>query len=146
MSGTTELSSGVLARLMRKLLKVPQRLANYLWRWCDGNEPSPANDAGRQVVGRTRRKEERIEIHERLIVRTTSGSFRALCEKCRATDAILLPPEQASTVTGTPTRLIYQLVEEGSIHYREVANGKLIVCVKTILLRQKASFERRRGE
>jgi hypothetical protein len=89
-----------------------------------------------------KRREERIEIHERLIVRTTSGSFPALCEKCRASDAILLSPEQASTVTGMPTRLIYQLVEAGSIHYREVASGKLIVCIKTIVLNQNDSFDR----
>lgn len=93
-----------------------------------------------------KRREERIEIHERLIVRTTSGSFPALCEKCRASDAILLSPEQASTVTGMPARSIYQLVEAGSIHYREVASGKLIVCVKTIVLHQNDSLGRRRGE
>jgi hypothetical protein len=86
-----------------------------------------------------KRREERIEIHERLIIRTTSGSFPALCEKCRASDAILLSPDQASTVTGMPTRLIYQLVEAAAIHYREVGNGKLIVCVKTIALHQNDS-------
>ena len=93
-----------------------------------------------------KRREERIEIHERLIVRTTSGSFPALCEKCRASDAILLSPEQASTVTGLPARLIYQLVEAGSIHYREVASGKLIVCVRTIMFHQNDSLDTRRGE
>lgn len=88
-----------------------------------------------------KRREERIEIHERLIIRTTSGSFPALCEKCRASDAILLSPDQASTVTGMPTRLIYQLVEAASIHYREVGNGKIIVCVKTIVLHQNDSLD-----
>ena len=81
-----------------------------------------------------RRKEERIEIHERLIVRTASGSLPALCEACSTGDAILLSPEQASTVTGIPARSIYRWVEAGTIHYRETANGKLIVCVKTLLI------------
>ena len=93
-----------------------------------------------------KRREERIEIHERLIVRTTNGSFPALCEKCRASDAILLSPDQASTVTGMPARLIYQLIEAGSIHYREVASGKVIVCVRTIVLHQNDSLDRRRGD
>lgn len=98
-----------------------------------------ARDRVRKIMKKS--KETRIEIHERLVVRTTSGSFRALCEKCHASDAILLSPDQASTVTGIPTRLIYQLVEAGSIHYREVANGKLIVCVKTLIVAGQRDIE-----
>ena len=80
-----------------------------------------------------RRREKRIEIHERLIVRTASGSLPALCEQCAAGDAILLSPEQASALTGISARMIYRLVEAGTIHYREASNGKLVVCIKTLL-------------
>ena len=79
-----------------------------------------------------RRKEQRIEIHERLIVRTASGALPALCEACAAGDAILLSPEQASALTGIPARMIYRLVEAGTIHYKEAANGKLTVCLRTL--------------
>ena len=92
-------------------------------------------------MGRTRRKEERIEIHERLIVRTASGSLPALCEECAAGDAILLSPEQASALTGIPARLIYRWVEAGTIHYREAVDGKLTVCVKTLLAVGKRGTE-----
>jgi hypothetical protein len=84
-----------------------------------------------------RRKEETIEIHERLIVRTASGSLPALCDACSAGDAILLSPERASALTSISTRLIYRWVEAGTIHYREAANGKLTVCVKTLLVAGK---------
>ena len=84
-----------------------------------------------------RRKEERIEIHERLIVRTASGALPALCEACSAGDAILLSPEQASTLTGVPARLIYRWLEAGAIHYREAPDGKLAVCLKTLTLLEK---------
>ena len=77
-------------------------------------------------MGTRRRKEETIEIHERLIVRTASGSLPALCEACVAGDGILLSPEQASALTGITVRAIYRFVEAGTIHYREAANGKLI--------------------
>jgi hypothetical protein len=87
-------------------------------------------------VRRRRTKEERIEIHERLIVRTASGSLPALCERCLSQDAILLSPEQAAVLTGIPARLIYRCVEAGTIHYIEAANGKLTVCVKTLLAAQ----------
>lgn len=86
-------------------------------------------------MGKTRRNEKRVEIHELLIIRTGSGSLPALCEECSARDAIMLPLDQASTLTGIPERLIYQWVEAGAIHYQEVPNGKLTVCVKTLLLR-----------
>jgi predicted site-specific integrase-resolvase len=56
-------------------------------------------------------------------------------------DAILLPPEQASTVTGIPVRLIYRWVEAGTIHYREAPNEKLTVCVKTLRIAGKTSTE-----
>ena len=83
-----------------------------------------------------KRREERIEIHERLIVRTASGSLPALCEACSAGDSILLSPEQASTLTGIPARLIYRWVEAAAIHYREAPNGKLTVCINTLLSRR----------
>ena len=79
-----------------------------------------------------RRKEKRIEIHERLIVRTASGAHPALCDVCSAGDAILLSPEQAAALTGIPARTIYRLVEAGTIHYKEAASGKLAVCLKTL--------------
>ena len=80
-----------------------------------------------------KRREQRIEIHERLIVRSGSNSLPALCAACSPDDSILLSPEQASTLTGIPARLIYRCVEAGTIHYREAANGKLTVCIKTLL-------------
>lgn len=83
-----------------------------------------------------RRKEERIEIHERLIVRTASGSPPALCDHCSVRDAIMLSPEQASAVTGIPERQIYQWVETAAIHYKEASNGKLTVCLKTLISRR----------
>ena len=79
-----------------------------------------------------KRKEARIEIHERLIVRTASGSLPALCDECSVRDSILLSPEQASTLTGIPVRLIYRCVEAAAIHFKEAPNGKLIVCIKTL--------------
>lgn len=81
----------------------------------------------------SKRKDQRIEIHERLIVRTASGSPPALCDECSVRDAIMLSPEQASAVTGITERLIYQWVEAGTIHYKEAPNGKLIVCLKTLI-------------
>ena len=88
-----------------------------------------------------KRREQRIEIHERLIVRSGSNSRPALCEACAPDDSILLSPEQASNLTGIPARLIYRYVEAGTIHFREADNGKLTVCVKTLLVASNMSTE-----
>ena len=89
-------------------------------------------------MGRTRRSEKWVEIHERLVIRNASGSLPALCDECSVRDSILLSPEQAAALTEIPERLIYQWVEAGAIHYKEAPNGKLIVCIKTLVSRAAA--------
>ena len=82
---------------------------------------------------KTRRTEKTVEIHEFYAIRTASGSLPALCSDCSAGDAIMLPPDHAAILSHVPTRMIYRLVETGSIHYRESPNGSLIVCVRSLV-------------
>jgi hypothetical protein len=56
-------------------------------------------------------------------------------------NAIMLPPEQAAVLTQMPTRLIYRWIESGSVHYRDVSNGSLIVCMRSLV----AAREQLRG-
>ena len=82
---------------------------------------------------KTRRTEKTVEIHEVYAIRTASGSLPALCSDCSTGDAIMLPPDPAAILSHVPTRMIYRLVETGSIHYRESPNGSLIVCVRSLV-------------
>ena len=82
---------------------------------------------------KTRRTERTVEIHEFYAIRTASGSLPALCADCSTGDAIMLPPDHAALLSHVPTRTIYRLVEAGSIHYREMPNGSLIVCVRSLV-------------
>jgi len=84
-------------------------------------------------VKKTRRTEKTVEIHEFYAIRTASGSLPALCSDCPTPDAIMLPPDHAAPLSQVPTRMIYRLVETGSIHYREAPNGSLIVCVRSLV-------------
>jgi hypothetical protein len=84
-------------------------------------------------VKKTRRTEKTVEIHEFYAIRTASGSLPALCADCQTGDAIMLSPEQAALLAHVSTRIIYRWVETGAIHYREVANGSLIVCIRSLL-------------
>jgi hypothetical protein len=84
-------------------------------------------------VKKTRRTERIVEIHEFYAVRTASGSLPALCAECSQGDAIMLAPDHAALLSHVPTRMIYRLVETGSIHYREESNGSLVVCVRSLV-------------
>ena len=82
---------------------------------------------------KTRRTERTVEIHEFYAIRTASGSLPALCGECSTGDAIMLAPDHAALLSHVPTRMIYRLVETGSIHYREEPNGSVIVCVPSLV-------------
>ena len=82
---------------------------------------------------KTRRTEKTVEIHEIYAIRTASGSLPALCAECSTGDAIMLAPDHAALLSHVPTRMIYRLVETGSIHYRDTPNGSLVVCVRTLV-------------
>jgi hypothetical protein len=84
-------------------------------------------------VKKTRRTEKTVEIHEFYAIRTTSGALPALCADCSQGDAVMLTPEQAAALAQVPTRMIYRLVETGSIHYSEAPGGAIIVCVRSLV-------------
>lgn len=85
-------------------------------------------------MGKTRKTEKAVEIHEFYVVRTTSGSMPALCEVCSSGDAYMVAPEQAAAVTHVALRNIYRAVETGSVHYREATDGSLVVCLKSLTI------------
>src|ERR1041384_2966083 len=93
----------------------------------------------RHVVKKTRRAERTVEIHEFYAIRTASGSLPALCAECPSGDAIMLAADHAALLSHVPTRMIYRLVESGSIHYRESPNGSLIVCVRSLVAARSQS-------
>ena len=55
----------------------------------------------------------------------------AWCGEC-AGEVPLLTPEEAALATGVGARAIYRLVEAGLIHFRETADGLLLVCPSKI--------------
>jgi len=90
-------------------------------------------------VKKTRRTEKTVEIHEFYAIRTASGSLPTLCAECPSGDAIMLAADHAALLSHVPTRMIYRLVESGSIHYRESPNGSLIVCVRSLVAARSQS-------
>ena len=79
-------------------------------------------------MAKTRKTEKAVEIHEVYVIRTTSGSMPALCDKCSSGDAL----EQAAALAHVPLRSIYRGVESDLVHYRERADGSLLVCLNSV--------------
>jgi len=92
----------------------------------------PGGKLWRNTVAKTRKTEKAVEIHEFYVIRSTSGTLPTLCVECSTGDAIMVAPEQAAIAARVPVRTIYHWVETAVIHYKEGANGSLIVCLKSL--------------
>ncbi|NOT61610.1 MAG: hypothetical protein HOP19_15440 [Acidobacteria bacterium] len=85
----------------------------------------------------TRSKEVTIERHELTIVR--SGQFRALpvspqrggCSVCEQ-EALWLAAEAAAIYSGLSRREIYRRIENGTLHFQEMTDGIVQVCLTSL--------------
>ena len=73
-----------------------------------------------------KRTEITIETSRRVIVRQTNSRRQTWCEQCQMHVRIISPNEAAARLN-VSSRLIYQWIEAGSIHFREDSGG-LMVC------------------
>lgn len=78
-----------------------------------------------------RRTEIMVE-EEIRIIRQAGVSPGMACFACGDENG-MVAPEQAALALGLSVRMIYRLVEEASIHFRESAAGTLVVCPRSIL-------------
>ena len=67
-------------------------------------------------------------------------SLPVLCHMCSTAEAVMLAPEHAAAVAGVPVRRIYGWVEAGVIHYRELPDGSLVVCVNSLVTTKGGTF------
>jgi hypothetical protein len=44
----------------------------------------------------------------------------------------MVSPEAAASITGIPVRALFRCLEAGLIHYREIENGAILVCVNSL--------------
>jgi hypothetical protein len=83
-------------------------------------------------VARKRRLEITVETHEVLVVRQREGAPRTWCSQCRER-AGLVTVDQAAAAAGVSSRTIYRRVETGALHFSETTDGRLLVCLKSLL-------------
>jgi hypothetical protein len=83
---------------------------------------------------RRTRIEVTIETDELWIFRRRGGPARALCAEC-GKRAIMVTLEEAVALVGVSSRAIHRWAESGQIHFKETAEGFLLVCPDALLLR-----------
>jgi hypothetical protein len=83
------------------------------------------------AVKTRRRTETTVEAHEVWVVRGAGRAFAERCHEC-AGRAVMLTPEDAATLTGITPRTLYRWVEAGRVHFREAADGSLLICLASL--------------
>ena len=78
-----------------------------------------------------RRTEIVVELDEVFVIRRRQTMAIAWCAGCG--DRVqMLTPDQAATIAGLSSRLIYRWVEAGRIHFSETGEGHLLVCQNSL--------------
>ena len=78
-----------------------------------------------------RTTEIKVESEEIFLLRSLQKPIRAWCTKCAA-EVRVVSPEEAARVAGVDTRTIYRWVEAGKVHFAEVADGKMFICLQSL--------------
>ena len=77
-----------------------------------------------------RRTEITLEVDE-VIYMARHRLTRAWCPAC-GSEAQMLTPEQAAAVAGVTVRAVNRRVEDGSVHFLETPDGRLLVCADSL--------------
>ncbi len=80
----------------------------------------------------------RVEITiQRRELSVTQGGPLPVTERCDICDCEvhMLPVELAAKAAGVSPRTMYRWVEQGKVHFRELADGVVLVCENSLPLR-----------
>ena len=80
-----------------------------------------------------RRTEILLEITQLLVIKRSGNSGLAWCEGC-ARNVRMISTENAAIIARQSTRGIYQWVEAGRVHFTEKPEGRLLICLDSLLL------------
>ena len=72
-----------------------------------------------------------VNTSELTLIRKFQGTAEAVCPQCQAR-VEMTTPEQAVTLTGIHSRVIYAWVEREHVHFIETAEGHLLICLASL--------------
>jgi hypothetical protein len=82
------------------------------------------------------KKTTRITVEtRRVLVISGGGSIVQWCAACHY-EVRMLTAEEASVIANIKTRIVYQWVEKGLVHFSEERDGSLLICINSLLERR----------
>lgn len=81
---------------------------------------------------RKRQTRTTIEMREVVVIRGSPKRQSVFCPECSEA-AVFVTVEEAVKLTGISARAIYRLIEAGSVHFAETADGLTLICPATLL-------------
>jgi hypothetical protein len=83
-----------------------------------------------RIVSKSR--EITVETERLLIIRRRYQAVEELCDGCGEL-ALMIRPDQAAAVTGLTLRNLFSRIDEGKLHFRELPNGLVLICLNSLL-------------
>jgi len=77
-------------------------------------------------------KEITVETERLLVIRRRYQAVEDWCDGCGAL-VLMIRPDQATAVSGRTLRGIFSEIEASSLHYRELPDGLLLICLNSLL-------------
>jgi hypothetical protein len=92
--------------------------------------------ADKKRMRKKRMKEASLETRQVTVFRRPHNSSLIICAQC-ACGMLML--EEAVAVSEVSSREIYRRAEAGSLHFKETADGLLLVCLNSLLTQERIS-------
>jgi hypothetical protein len=82
-------------------------------------------------VRRTKRLEITVETDESIVITPLNSAAHVWCRDCNQ-PVRMLAPEAAARLSGVSWREISRRVEGGRLHFKEMADGRLLICANSL--------------
>jgi hypothetical protein len=77
-------------------------------------------------------KEITVETERLLVIRRRYQAVEEWCDDCQKL-SLMIRPDQAASVTGRTLRAIFTEIETHRLHFRELPDGLLLICLNSLL-------------
>jgi hypothetical protein len=96
---------------------------------------------GEHTVKRRKTLKLTVDSHELLMIRNTGQLIRNTEQRqqppCSECAGQMVVSEQAIALVGVSSRVLHREIEAGIIHFVETAEGSLLVCLNSLMLRKR---------
>jgi len=83
------------------------------------------------MTGGKRRTEITVETRRRLVVTSRRFVAEAWCREC-SERVVMVTVDEAASSAGVSSRTIYRRADTGSLHFAEIADGRLLICFNSL--------------